>query len=326
MAYFEAWIANCQLGHVERNGMYRCQASIWADGHDRAVRQLAAHLDSQGYRILWMDVCEPAQAHDGDAADSIPLAHAANPLVLGPILSTDDEKAPETYLIVEELDDVAPLDAQFGVWPLKKVPDALDAPLFGQPVPTEAEVAHYGGNDAVPPMKTYAILDASKIMGLAELLENHELEHRCLFKGKAARTYRNVAPYLVDLDKDNPFVRSLFTYLPDQPRDMATLHSWHREPGIYMRSRFGFEHLWKHFRKFTRLYSKESDTWRYFRFYEPSVVGSMIAQFTPEAYEKFGAVVHAFTGWTADRKAVHITRRYGNEPLAPLETGEEELF
>ncbi len=92
---------------------------------------------------------------------------------------------PTDLLTIETIDDIEPLDAQFGVHPKKTVPDILYAPLFGQPEPTEAEIAAAGGDPAnIPPMNLYAILDAAKVEGLLELLENSELEHRCLFQGE----------------------------------------------------------------------------------------------------------------------------------------------
>jgi hypothetical protein len=51
------------------------------------------------------------------------------------------------------------------------------------------------------------------------------------------------------------------------PDNMSTVHLWHKEPGIYVRSRADFEDLWKHFRKFTRV-QDESGKWYYFRFWE----------------------------------------------------------
>lgn len=325
MANCEAWIVDCQLAHIEQGGEYQCQAAIWADGQDAAMSLLAVHLDPQGYRILWVNECQPAQGYDRDGALISTDVHEGRPVVLGPVLHKGRQGASESYLTIAEFRDVEPLDAQFGVWPLKTAPDSLIEPLFGQPDPTEAEIKHYGGIDKVPPMRTYAILDAAKVFGLVEMIDASGLEHRCLFKGNAAEDYRDVAPYLVEIEQDNSFTRTLFTHHPDQPQEMTSVHMWHKEPGIYIRSRYTFEHLWKHFRKFTRLYSKETDSWRYFRFYEPNIVGSMIASFNEEAFEKFGAVSYAFMGWTLDKRVVHISRRSGDVPLIPLSSDQTEI-
>lgn len=97
-------------------------------------------------------------------------------------------------LSVGTIADVEPLDDQFGVHPPRTVPDALHAPLFGQPEPTRAEIATHGDRDKVPPMRTYAILDAAKVFGLAETLAASGLDHRCLFKGAAFAELKDVAP------------------------------------------------------------------------------------------------------------------------------------
>lgn len=319
MAYFETWVADCRLGHVARDGESRCQAAIWADSHDAAMVLLAEHLAPEGYRILWVDECLPA----GEGAKAISGAHAGRPVVLGPLLHRDAQES-GGYLVIDVIRDAVPLGAQTGVPHRKAVPDALREPLFGQPDPTAAEIAHYGGADRVPRMQTYAILDAAKIFGLPEMLEASGLECRCLFMGDAAADYREVAPYLVALEEDNPFTTILFTHLPGQPENMTTLHMWHKEPGIYVRSRFRFDLVWKHFRKFTRIYSKATDSWRYFRFYEPSVVSTMVASFSPDAFEKFGAVAHAFASWPRAGMATCITRRVSDVPLAPVEPENDE--
>lgn len=163
--------------------------------------------------------------------------------------------------------EVQPLDAQFGVWPRKTVPEDLREPLFGQMVPTEAEIVHHGGAERVPRIRTYAILDAAKVFGMVEMLENSGLDYRSLFQGQAEEDYRDVAPYMVELEENHPFTEILFTHRPDLPENMTTLHMWHKEPGIYVRSRFGFEILRKHFRKFTKL-QDEDGKWFYFRFWE----------------------------------------------------------
>jgi len=178
----------------------------------------------------------------------------------------------EGYLHIEEIEGVGPLDSQFGVHPPKTVPDALYEPLFGQPDPTPAEVAQYGGAGKVPPLHTYAILDAAKVVNFVEMLEASGLEYRCLFKGKAAEEMRDVAPYVVRLEEDVDFTRNLFSHDPEQE---VPWFMWDREPGIYVRSRGSLEEMWRHFRKFTKV-QDEDGKWFYFRFWEPIVFDDLI--------------------------------------------------
>lgn len=98
-------------------------------------------------------------------------------------------------LQVATIENVVPLDRQFGVQPKKTVPDRLHGTLFDQPTPSDAAIETAGGHPAaVPPMQTYAILGTAKIVNLPELLEASGLEHRSLFSGKFYGNLKNVAP------------------------------------------------------------------------------------------------------------------------------------
>lgn len=177
--------------------------------------------------------------HDGDdpwmvgtgSAGTVPAAESKQPA-----------------LRIETIEGVEPLDIRMGVFPKKTVPDVLYDALFGQPDPSLAELKAVGGDaSAVPPVRTYAILDAAKVMNLPELLENSGLEHRCLFKGDAYDQLKDVAPWIIRLEEDNRFTRDLFT------RSDAYWHLWAKEPGVYVRSRAALDDLWRHLRKFTRV-------------------------------------------------------------------------
>lgn len=190
----------------------------------------------------------------------------------GGYLSEDDVRhARQSPLRVTTIKNVEPLDQQFGVQPKKTVPEVLYDTLFGQPEPSDAEIAAVDGDPAaVPAMQTYAVLDAAKVMNLPELLGASGLEHRCLFKGKSYDELKNVAPWIVRLEDGNDFTRRLFT----GPKGINGL--WDKEPGIYARSRGSLEDMWKHFRKFTRV-SDENGNWFYFRFWEAGYAESYFA-------------------------------------------------
>lgn len=165
-------------------------------------------------------------------------------------------------LQIEQIDDVEPLDAQFGVDQPKTVPDVLYEAVFGQPDLTEAALAADGGDlGKLPALYTYAILDAAKVMNLPEMLDSSGLEHRCLFKGAAYDEMKDVAPWIVRLEEGNTFTRNLFT------QSDAPWHFWDDEPGICLRSPVSLNALWKHLRKFTRLRDQKT-RWHFFRFWE----------------------------------------------------------
>lgn len=176
--------------------------------------------------------------------------------------------AAPTGLQISTIENVEPLDAQLGAVVKKTVPDALRDALFGQPEPSPAEIEAAGGDPAaVPPMQTYAILDAAKVVNLPEVLEDSEFEHRCLFKGKAYDDLKNVAPWIVRLEDGNTFTRNLFA------RSDAYWHLWDNEPGIYIRSRGTLDDMWRHFRKFTRIQTPVGKGY-YLRFWDRSVLNA----------------------------------------------------
>ncbi len=168
---------------------------------------------------------------------------------------------------VNVIEGIEPLSTQIGIFPKRTVPETLQAVLFGQPEPNRDEIATAGSVDTlVPAMRTYAILDASKVMGLPDLLENSGLEHRCLFKGNAYDEMKDVAPWLVRLEDGNGLTRNIFT-LSDAP-----WHLWSTEPGIYVCSRHDLDSLWRHFRKFTRIQDRDGK-WFYNRFWDADASG-----------------------------------------------------
>ncbi|WP_106743570.1 DUF4123 domain-containing protein [Yoonia maritima] len=206
------------------------------------------------------------------------------------------EQHPEPLLQVETIDGVEPLDDQFGVDQPATVPDALYEPLFGQPDTTGVTLATAGNDlDKVPPLQTYAILDAAKVVSLPEMLEASGLEHRCLFKGAAYDEMKNVAPWIVRLEEGNSFTRNLFT------RSDVPWHMWDSELGIYLRSTRTLDDIWKHFRKFTRV-QDEDEKWFYFRFWEPNAFVELVTH--PDSARLLtppnGCVFHSFYASTKD--------------------------
>ncbi|UWQ79085.1 DUF4123 domain-containing protein [Leisingera sp. S132] len=179
-------------------------------------------------------------------------------------------------LHIEDIPDVEPLDAQFGAWPLKNVPEALFEPLFGQPEADPDRAADSGAAEEAAPLKTYALIDAAKLHAGFDGIRNCGLPFRCLFQGEAAKELKDAAPYLVELAPDARFTRTLFTHIPDAPAHLSTLHLWHRNPGIFIRSRADFDAVWKHFRKFTRI-RDENGKWFFFRFWEAATAQAFAA-------------------------------------------------
>lgn len=264
-------------------------ASVWCadrEGFDAGLRPV---IEAEGAWFFWTDevlhaelfIARHPTSGGGELARQV---HPAAPVAFGPRRTLTKAVAalptPESPLQITEIPGITPLDAQLGIWPKKTVPDALREPLFGQPAPIDADITRYGSAEAVPPLKTYAILDAAKVPLLPQMLEMSGLTYRCLFKGEAYDELKTVAPYIVELTEDSDLTRQLFTR-SGMPADM-----WDKEPGIYVRSRGTLEDMWRHFRKFTRV-QDEKGKWYYWRFYAPESVRNIVAAFDERQFDQF---------------------------------------
>ncbi|MGL4320625.1 MAG: DUF4123 domain-containing protein, partial [Paracoccaceae bacterium] len=177
----------------------------------------------------------------------------------------------QAALQIETVPEIEPLPDQRGIHDKVSVPEALMQVLFGQPDPTRAEIAQAGGDAAaVPPLGTFAIVDAAKVRGLALTIGGYGLEHKCLYQGEAYDNLREVAPWIVRLTADNTFTRNLFT------QGEARWHLWDTGAAIFIRSRGSLEDLARHFRKFTQL-RLENGSNLFFRFYDPAAAASYFA-------------------------------------------------
>ena len=170
-------------------------------------------------------------------------------------------EAPETSgecPLRRRIGNVAPPADRFSAaWP-ENVPHMLREILFGAGTP-----AAPGARPA--PLVTYAVLDAARISGLAEIITSSGLDYACLFQGKAGQEFGDVAPWLVRLEEAHPFTRGLFASgkAPWQMRDRAAF--------ILLRSRSAPDALQRHLKRFTR-FEEESGRWVFFRFCDPVVM------------------------------------------------------
>ncbi|OCX60554.1 hypothetical protein BFP70_17465 [Thioclava sp. SK-1] len=176
----------------------------------------------------------------------------------------------QSPLEITQTADIIPLGNQFGIWPKKTIPDEARNILFGHIAVKETDTLSDGGEIAVPPMKTYAIIDASKFKLGASEFETFGMPYRCLFKGKYAKYTENVSPYLFEIEYENQLLRRLFTNASGLGQDNDTC-LWSKDAAIYLRTRSDFHTTWKHVRKFTRAQDAKGK-WYLFRFWEPSVL------------------------------------------------------
>ncbi len=214
----------------------------------------------------------------------------------------------DPWLLVKALEDAAPLDAQFGS-PALQMPEELCEPLFGDPDP-KADFEAWGGEKNLPPLKTYALLDAACHPALPDILDTSDLNHKCLFTGKALEELGEAAPWLVELEPDHSLTRKLMT------TDTAPGGLWEKQLGIFLRSRVDMNSLWKHLRRFTRL-RDETGKWYFFRYWSPPIctrlmamgnhpdVAPLVSAMFPSGTEALSMVV------TAPRQAAMLSRAPG---------------
>lgn len=219
---------------------------------------LEKYLNDQPLRLLWCEDIMPAtrwmmrHPKDKAAIDLARSVHDYRPVEIGPLstvegsLHHDNPDAIWADFIV----GITPLDDQFGVWPRKMVPDDLQDFLFGP-------LAKGGQGD----LKTYAVIDASKLPNLVETLASSELKYRCLFTGEAGDNLVDVAPYLVELLEDHRFTCNLLSQ-GDQPWQY-----WDREAAMFVRSAGDFDDIWRHLRKFTKI-PDANGKWFFLRFWD----------------------------------------------------------
>lgn len=163
-------------------------------------------------------------------------------------------------MIVEAMAGIAPLDAQLGIIPKKMVPDSLAQAVFPKPARSAA----------------YALLDAMRIVNLPEILGASGLEHRCLFLSDSSDPAPDFAPWLVRLDPDAEFTRKLFT------AGAAPWQLWTKDPALILVSPLGFQNLWQHLRRFTRV-AELSGRRHFFRYWNHHVFLAWMTEIRDDA-------------------------------------------
>lgn len=174
-----------------------------------------------------------------------------------PVMREGLPTLPEKRFRLTVIDGVMPLAASTFPLPESFVPTPL-APFM------QSEDSHL-----------YAVLDGARVFGLRESLESASLDHCCLYEQDAGLD--DVAPWLVSVQLDSPFCRSLFL------DGDAPIALWSREPGIFLRSRMTLSQLRSKLRKFTRV-TDETGRRRLLRFWDPRVIGRYAALHHPEAF------------------------------------------
>jgi Domain of unknown function (DUF4123) len=109
------------------------------------------------------------------------------------------------------------------------------------------------------PSGVYALVDAARDEVIYPKISESGIESACLFRGDKARELAWVAPYLVLLDRDEPFTEWLL------------VNGWGKSWGVFLESQAPFSKLKRHFESFLTVYDEEGNT-LHFRYYDPRVL------------------------------------------------------
>lgn len=127
-------------------------------------------------------------------------------------------------------------------------------------------------------MRAFALLDAARDDRIYPALLRADCEWVCLYRGDAASTMAEVAPYLVQLERGSRFGK------------WAIEEGWGNSWGVFMNAPVKMEVLRAHFRRFVYVQLPDGRS-VYFRFYDPRVLRVYLPTCTPkEAETMFGPV------------------------------------
>ncbi|MEL6424444.1 MAG: DUF4123 domain-containing protein [Pseudomonadota bacterium] len=215
------------------------------------VAQLAASACTAG----GADLQEVLRAHrftdwvrqvgDSDRVQDLALRVMRDPPVILDIRETDAVPAVQR----EDIMDVTPLDAQFGIHPRRDVPDVFLPALFEGPA------------------ACHAVIDGARIGALGDRLASAGIEHASLIGPNPSAEVIEAGPWIALMEPGSAILRQLFTDLKGD-QDWAF---WSAGPAIYIRSRLTTAELRAHLRRFVRVQGADG-MWMMFRFWDPQVM------------------------------------------------------
>lgn len=282
---FIPWVGDCFLRakDLDDSKSYVVLAAIWATDRQDFLEAARDALAGMGYTLYWVDNVMPAsqwiksKGHNNHVIGLARLVSPDHPVEIGEIKVQQqslDHLSLEDWLTHEVLTDIMPLDAQLGVLDKLSVPPSLRPYLFEASPPSLEEQDLYKHLPQAPALRTYAILDASRVPLLQERLEEANLPFQCLYKGDAEENLKSAAPYLVELKEHHKLTRQLFSQT-----GMAS-DLWGQYPGVFFRSRALIDQLVTHFRRFTKV-KNEQGQWLFYRFWDNNFFLVVLKQLSP---------------------------------------------
>lgn len=244
----EIWIARCKPLPGQSGAT---TAAVWAASPAHCEATLRASIDARG--LIWpgLDEALPLRELSEDVRSALPLH------------GLEDALSPDKPVVFRK-----------GEAPLPRITAGHKVTALPFSGPVDAMAPINVPEDLAPALfpkdkRTYAILDASQIQGLAEMLEAWEMEHRCLYKGQMAEDLRDLAPYLVHLRPYHRLTGWLFK------QGNAPNHLWEVDYGCFVLSNADIDTLQAHFRHFNTVQTDGTDHRLFLRFWSNPVLSAM---------------------------------------------------
>lgn len=149
--------------------------------------------------------------------------------------------------------------------------------------PIEAELHAASGGRAE---RLFALFDAARIPGLPVLLQKLDVPHSCLFRGEVKEDIARVAPYVVRLR----FASIHYEWLDVRADDVPSI--------LFGISDASGSEVFTHLRRFLLVHSPEGQQ-RFFRFYDPRVLGPFLSASTEAEKQQFFGPVSKILAWDA---------------------------
>jgi len=144
-------------------------------------------------------------------------------------------------------------------------------------------------------MRAFALLDAARDDRIYAAVLRADCEWCCLYRGDAATTMAEVAPYLVELHRESRFTAWLI--------EEGWGHAW----GIFINAPLTLEILRGHLRRF--IYARLPDGRTvYFRFYDPRVLRVYLPTCNAEEVNTLFGPVERFVMESEERDALSFSR------------------